>query len=151
MKSKLTLLFLALTTSFALAHGGVEIGPNGGRILEFSKNESMHGEVTVKEGKMHIALLDKDLKPVTVADQTLTITTGSGAKPQKVEVEKTATGFAIPAVKEGSLLVFQFRETEKAKPVTARFTYDTSNCDACDSPEWICKCEMKKKEAAKKK
>jgi hypothetical protein len=37
MKSKLTLLFLALTTSFALAHGGVEIGPNGGRILEFSK------------------------------------------------------------------------------------------------------------------
>lgn len=151
MKSELTLLFLALTTSFALAHGGVEIGPNGGRILEFSKNETLHAEVTVKEGKMNIALLDKEMKPVAVAAQSLTVTTGSGAKPQKVEVEKTANGFSIPAAKEGSLLVFQFRETEKGKPVTARFTYDTSNCDACDSPEWICKCEMKKKEAPKKK
>ena len=32
------------------AHEGVERGPNGGRILEFSKDETMHGEVTVKLG-----------------------------------------------------------------------------------------------------
>ena len=30
------------------------------------------------------------------------------------------------------------------EPVTARFKYDTDNCDACDSPEWICKCEAEK-------
>lgn len=151
MKSKLILLFLALTTSFALAHGGVEIGPNGGRILEFSKNETMHGEVTLKEGKFQIALLDKDMKTVPVAAQTLTVTSGTAAKPEKVAVEKTATGFAIPAVKEGSLLVFQFRETEKAKPITARFTYDTANCEKCSSPEWLCKCEMNKAAAKKEK
>lgn len=151
MKTKLTLLFLALTTSFALAHGGVELGPDGGRLLEFSKNDTIHGEITLKDQKFQIALLDKALKPVAVAAQTLTVTSGTGAKPEKLTVEKTATGFSIPAVKEGSLLVFQFRENEKSKPVTARFTYDTSNCDKCDSPEWICKCEAKKAAAKKAK
>ncbi len=150
MKTKLTLLFLALTTSFALAHGGVELGPNGGRILELSKNESLHGEVTLKDQKFQIALLDKDMKPVSIAAQTLTATTGTGSKPEKLTVEKTAAGFSIPVIKEGGILVVQFRETKKAKPVTARFTYDTSNCDKCDSPEWICKCELNKKAAAKK-
>jgi len=45
MKTKLTLLALISTLTFA--HEGVERGPNGGRILEFSKNETMHGEVLV--------------------------------------------------------------------------------------------------------
>jgi hypothetical protein len=47
MKTKLILL-LSLLTSLAFAHEGVELGPNGGRILEFSKDETMHGEITVK-------------------------------------------------------------------------------------------------------
>ena len=149
MKTKLILLTLISTLTFA--HEGVERGPNGGRIVEFSKNETMHGEVTLKEGKFQIALLDKDMKAVPVAAQTLTVTSGTASKPEKVAVEKTATGFAIPAVKEGSLLVFQFRETEKGKPVTARFTYDTANCEKCDSPEWLCKCEMNKAAAKKEK
>ena len=151
MKSKLTLLALALTTSFALAHGGVELGPNGGRLLEFSKNETVHGEVTLKDGKFLIAVLGKDLKPLTVAAQTLTATTGSGSKPEKLTVEKTDTGFALPVIKEGGILVVQFRENEKAKPVTARLTYDTANCEKCDSVEWLCKCEMNKKAAGKTK
>ena len=147
MKTKLILLTLISTLTFA--HEGVELGPNKGRIVEFSKNETMHGEVTLKDGKFQIALLDKDMKAVAVAAQTLTVTSGTAAKPEKVAVEKTATGFSIPVVKEGSLLVFQFRETEKAKPATARFTYDTANCEKCSSPEWLCKCEMNK--AAEKK
>ena len=53
MKTKLLLLTLISTLTFA--HEGVERGPNGGRILEFSKNETMHGEVTLKEGKFQIA------------------------------------------------------------------------------------------------
>ncbi|MDB6071976.1 MAG: hypothetical protein JWL81_3147 [Verrucomicrobiales bacterium] len=156
MKTKLTLLFLALSAGFALAHGGVELGPNGGRLLEFSKDESMHGEVTAKDGKFAVALLDKDQKPVAVAAQSLTATTGTGAKPEKLAVEKTATGFSLPAVKDGQTIILQFRENEKAKPVTARFKYDTGNCEECSSPEWLCKCsEAKegadKKEAPKKK
>ena len=145
MKTKLTTLILTLSAALAFGHGGVELGPNGGRILEFSKNETMHGEVTVKDGKFHIALLDKDMKPVALADQTLTAITGDRDNPTKLEVTKSDKGFLVPLVKEGDLLIVQFKATDKAKPVTARFAYDTSNCDACNAPEWICKCEANKK------
>ena len=89
MKTKLTTLLLTLITGFALGHGGVALGPNGGRILEFSKNESMHGEVTVKDGKFHIAVLDKDMKPAKMDKQSLTATGGTREKPEKLAVEKT--------------------------------------------------------------
>ena len=147
MKKKLTALLLALTTAVAFGHGDVELGPNGGRLLEFSKNETLHGEVTVKDGKFNIALLDKDMKPVAVAAQTLTATSGNVKKPSKLEVTKTETGFSVPVVKEGEWLILQFKETEKGKAVTARLHYDTGNCDACDAPEWICKCAANKKAA----
>ena len=136
------------------AHEGVERGPNGGRILEFSKDETMHGEVTVKEGKFHIALLDKDMKPVAVAAQTLTASTGDRAKPVKLEVAKAATGFSMPVVSEGAWLILQFRSGPEGKPITARMEYNTATCDGCKEPEWLCKCEPEKekeKPAAKAK
>ncbi len=150
MKKKLTALLLALTTAYAFGHGDVEIGPNGGRVLEFSKNETMHGEVTVKDGKFNIALLDKDMKPVTVAAQTLTATGGTAKKPAKLEVTKTEAGFTVPLVKDGEWLILQYKETAKGKAITARLNYDTGNCDACSSPEWICKCATNKAAAAEK-
>jgi len=154
MKSKLLALLalLALTTSLTFGHGGVEIGPNGGRILELSKNATVHAEVTLKDGKFHVALLDKEMKPLAVKDQSLTATGGTRQKPEKLAVEKSAEGFVIPAVQPGQWLIVQFKENEKAKAVTARMEYNTETCDACDSPEWLCKCEMnkKKKEEADK-
>jgi len=139
---------LLLSTAAAFGHGDVEIGPNGGRILELSKNESMHAEITVKDGKFHVALLDKDMKPVAVKDQSLTATGGTRQKPEKLTVEKTAEGFLMPVVPAGQWLILQFKENDKAKAVTARMEYDTSNCDACDAPEWRCECEMNKKKKA---
>jgi len=150
MKTKLIALTLALvlTTSLAFGHGGVELGPNGGRILEFSKNESLHGEVTVKDGKFHIALLDKDMKPVAVGEQSLSATGGTRQKPEKLVVVKSPEGFVIPEIKAGQWLIVQFKENDKAKAVTARMEYDTSNCDACDSAEWVCRCSQNKEKAA---
>ena len=90
MKVLLTAFLCHFAMAFAaLGHGGVWIGPNGGRILEFSKNESMHGEVTVKDGKFHIAVLDKDMKPEKMGKQSLTATGGTREKPEKLAVEKT--------------------------------------------------------------
>src|SRR5436190_9330470 len=102
MKTTLASLLttFALAAS-ALAHGDVELGPNGGRILEFSKNESMHGEVSMKEGKFHIAVLDKDMKPVALAEQTLTASGGPSGKAAKLEVTKEGDHFVVPAVKKG--------------------------------------------------
>lgn len=141
MKTRLAALLLALTTALSFGHGGVELGPNKGRILEFSTNESMHGEVTVKDGKFHIAVLDKDMKPVAVAEQTLTATGGTRTKPVKLEVTKAADGFTLPLVKDGEWLIVQYKETAKSKAITARLHYDTSNCDGCQKAEWLCECK----------
>ena len=108
--------------------------------MEFSKNETMHGEVTVKDGKFHVALLDKEMKPVALADQTLSITSGDRNNPEKLAVEKQGSHFVAPTVKDGQWVIFQFRETASAKPITARFQYDTSTCDECKKAEWLCAC-----------
>lgn len=141
MKTRLiALLTLVATLSLSPAHEGVELGPNGGRILEFSKNETLHGEVLVKGDQFHIALLDKDMKPVALADQTLTATTGKRTSPVKLDVAKDAKGFLVPLVKQGDWLILQFKADPDAKPVTARLEYNTDNCDGCDKPEWLCQC-----------
>lgn len=145
MKTKLILLTLISTLTFA--HEGVELGPNGGRILEFSKNETMHGEVTVKGDKFHIAVLDKDMKAVVMDQQTLSATTGDRSAPQKLTVEKDAKGFLVPSVKAGEWLILQFKNAPGEKAITARFEYNTSICEECKNPEWLCKC---KPEAEKK-
>jgi hypothetical protein len=136
---------LVLASASAFGHGGIELGPNGGRILEFSKNETMHGEVTVKDGKFHVALLDKNMKPVALEAQELTATSGNREKPEKLSVEKKDGKFVVPTVKEGEWIIFQFKENAKAKAVTARLEYDTAVCSKCKAPEWVCECEKNKK------
>ena len=147
-KQLLTLLSSIALTAAAFAHGEVEVGPNGGRILEFSKNETMHGEVTVKDGKFHVALLDKDMKPVALGEQTLTASGGPTNKAEKLAVEKAGGKFVVPAVKSGEWLILQYKDSANAKAITARMQYDTAICSACKEPEWLCKCDAN---AAKKK
>lgn len=139
MKTKLILFSLIASLSFA--HEGVELGPNKGRILEFSKDETMHGEVIVKGDQFHIALLDKDMKAVAMAEQTLTAITGDRDKPVKLVVEKDAKGFVVPVVKAGEWLILQYKDTPKAKAVTARLEYNTANCEGCNKAEWLCECK----------
>ncbi len=140
MKTKLILLVSFITT-LAFAHEGVELGPNGGRILEFSKNETMHGEVTVKGDKFHVAVLDKDMKPVVMDQQTLTAVTGDRSAPKKLTVEKDAKGFLIPIVKSGEWLILQYKNSANEKAITARFEYNTAACGECKNPEWLCICK----------
>ncbi len=144
MKTRLTTLLLTLTAGFAFGHGAVELGPNKGRILEFSANESMNGEVIEKDGKLHIAVLDKDMKPVKVEAQSITATGGTREKPVKLEVTKSENGFIIMAPKSGEWLILQYRESSSAKPITARMNYDQKACGTCKSPEWLCACASKK-------
>ena len=140
---------LAITTA-AFAHGDIEIGPNGGRILEFSKNQTVHGEVILKGGKFQIAVLDKDMKPVALAEQTLTASGGPTGKAEKLAVEKTGDRFVLPLLKSGDWLIVQFKENAKAKAVTARLQYDTNPCPKCKGPEWLCACAAEEAKKAKK-
>ncbi|HEX7859352.1 MAG TPA: hypothetical protein VF773_03435 [Verrucomicrobiae bacterium] len=139
----ITLAMLSLTT---FAHSDKELGPNGGRILEFSTDQSMHGEVTLTNGTFFVALLDKDMKSVPITDQSLTVTGGSRTSPEKPAVEKRGNLFAFPALKGDSyLLVFQFKPNQTAKPITARFEYDSAICGTCKKGEWLCDCHLKSK------
>jgi hypothetical protein len=144
MKKTLTTLFLALSAGLAFGHEGIELGPNKGRILELGADESMHGEVTEKDGKLHIAVLDKDLKPVTVEAQSLAATAGTREKPVKLEVAKDAAGFTLPVPGEDEWLILQFKGDAAAKPFTARLHYNTKTCEPCGQPEWRCACGEKK-------
>ena len=140
----LTLLGSLAITASVLAHGDIELGPNGGRILEFSKNETMHGEVTMQDGKFRIAVLDKDMKPVKLAAQTLTASGGPTGKAAKLEVAKEGEQFVIPAVKSGEWLIVQYKDDAKAKAITARMQYDLTICSECKVAEWVCKCSANK-------
>lgn len=144
MKTKLIITLIALTTGFAFGHGGIELGPNKGRILEFSTNETMHGEVTEKEGKLFIAVLDKDMKPVVIAAQEITATAGTRDKPVKVDITKDAAAFSFAAPKTSEWIIIQYKETADSKPITARLHYDTKVCPPCGNPEWRCACAAKK-------
>ncbi|MFN0066484.1 MAG: hypothetical protein ACKVYV_02510 [Limisphaerales bacterium] len=141
----ITVLLLGVTR--AHAHGGVELGPNGGRLLEFSENETLHGEVTLTNSFFHVALLDKDMKPVELKEQSLTVTGGDRQKPEKPEVRKVGNHFVFPALKgDDYLLVLQFKDKPSARPVTARFEYDAATCSGCKQAEWLCKCADEKAE-----
>lgn len=140
MKTQLTTLLVALTAGIAFGHEGIELGPNKGRIVEFSDNETMHGEVTVKDGKLHVAVLDKDMKTVKVETQALAATAGTREKPAKLEVVKDAAGFTLPVPGEDEWLILQFKGDATAKPFTARLHYNTKKCDPCGQPEWRCAC-----------
>ncbi len=144
MKTKL-IAILSLLTVALYAHEGVELGPNGGRILEFSKDETMHGEVTLKDGKFHIALLDKDMKPVTIEKQGLTATSGDRSNPQKLEVATKDNQFVVPAMKGDDYhLILQFKPAADAKAITARLHFNAAICGGCKAQEWLCKCKEEK-------
>ena len=149
----LSLLGTAALALSALAHGDVELGPNGGRIVEFSKNETLQGEVTLVNGVFHVALFDKDMKPVELKEQSLVVTGGDRSNPEKPKVEKQGNHFVFPALKGNEYpLAFQFKESPSAKTVTARMTYDATTCSVCKKPEWVCGCAAEEaKKAVDKK
>lgn len=149
MKTQSILAALALafvSAGTALAHGDVELGPNGGRLVEFGEKNPLHAEVTLKDGNLVIGLYDEDAKKeVPIAEQEITVTErGSG---KKLTVEKKDGKWTLPKpAGKDFWLVFQLRDKAGAKAKTGRFHYDETNCPECSSPEWICKCaELKKK------
>lgn len=142
-----TILTCALANS--LAHQEITIGPNGGLMLDLSKDHSVQGEVTQKGNQFQIALFDKEMKPFAAGQQMLTATSGDRNKPEKLTVDKKDGKFIVPAQKgDDYWYIFQFRPTAEAKPVTARLHYQAAVCPECKKAEWLCDC-VKKKDAKK--
>lgn len=145
---KMTIIFAAVLlcsplTSFG--HAEKQLGPNGGRVVDFSKDGSVHGEVVEKDGQFQVQLLDRDMKPLTADQQKLTALVGDRTKPEKITVEKRDGMFVFPAQKRDDYwMILQYQTSAEAKPVTARFHYQSKPCPECKKPEWLCDCHLKK-------
>ncbi len=137
-------LGLALTLLLpvaAHAHGKVEIGPNQGRLLEFSADDSLRGELVLKDGVFSVGLLDKELKPLSLDGRKLDVIGGERAKPETLKVETAGDKYTFPAPKtDGGYLILRFTPAPGAKVLTERFKYDTSVCSGCKRAEWLCTC-----------
>ena len=150
MKSTLLTLFaaVALAASSALAHQDIEIGPKGGRIFKLESETTPRLEVAAKDSQFVIYVLDAANKPLPLADRALTITAGERSKPEKLAVAKTGEAFTAPIPKgEEFPIVFQIREKEGLKPLTARMNYNAKPCPECRKPEWMCACGSEEKKA----
>jgi hypothetical protein len=138
---------LLLTAIQSFAQSERDFGPDGGRMVDFSANRTVQGEVTLTNGTFHVALLDKNMKRIPLEEQTLTVIGGDRNNPERPNVQKRGDYFAFPALKGDSyLLVFQFKENPSAKPVTARLEYDSAICSGCKKGEWLCDCHVKASE-----
>ena len=139
MLPKLFVLLTSLGIAIsAYGHGDVEIGPKGGRILALDEDGTSLAEISVKNGKFRVEVLDKDMRPVPLTEQVLTVTVGDRAKPEKLPVEKVeGKYFESPTVKPGQWVIFQFRQQPKAKPFTARLEYDTRLSSDGKTPFWL--------------
>lgn len=141
--ASLTFAFLSATT--ALAHGDVELGPNGGRLVEFGEKNPLHVEVVLKDGNFLVGLYDEAAKKeVPIAEQEFTVTEKSTGKKVAVEKKDGKWVLAKPAGKD-FWLIFQLRDKAGAKAKTGRLHYDETICPECSVQEWLCKCaELKR-------
>ena len=141
MKTLIITLFSSLIlTLSALAHGNVELGPKGGRLVEFGDHSGVHAEVVLKDGQFIISLYDeKAKKEVPITDQEIVITHRESKEKLKPELKD---GQWVVAKPEGNdfWLIIQFKENAQAKAKNGRLHFDASICSACKEQEWLCKC-----------
>jgi hypothetical protein len=127
MKTHIALAILAITTTAALAHEAVTIGPAGGRVIYVDSTTTPNVELLVNaEGKAEISLLDKDRKPITLDQQTLSVTAGPRSGAKKLIAEKQGAKFVTDKVPDGApyTIVMQLKESADAKPIVLRLNYD---------------------------
>lgn len=141
LTSFLATLALAATV---FAHGEVELGPNGGRIVEFGQ-KGPAAEVVLQGETFTIGLYDEGTKKMVPATgQVLTISHKESGKALEPVLKDGKWTVAKPAGKD-FWLILTLKDDAKGKGRTGRLHYDEAICGECKSPEWICKCTENKK------
>jgi hypothetical protein len=145
MKIKLiAIATLALGLLGANAHERITVGPGDGRLAFLDSTTTPSAEFNVKEGKIHLTLLDKDLKPIALSEQTVAITAGERASAKKLAVSKEGNDFVAPLPEgEDYWCIFQLKEKKDAKALTFRVHYRSEVCAECKKAEWRCICGNK--------
>lgn len=150
MKSILTVLALAgalcAASTVVYAEAGHDHervgGPKGGRLLE---NTNPSAEFYVeKDNTVTVTFYDDALKPVAVAEQSVTVIAETEGNKTTLEFEKKGDVLVskgpLPAGHALNLVV-QFRQTVDATPSNFRFVLEDHICGVCKRAEYACICE----------
>ena len=149
-KHIIALLSSISLTVAAFGHGGVEIGPNGGRLVEFGEKAPLTAEISLKDDKFVIGLYDETAKKeVPVTAQILTVTHKEKNAKLAPELKDGKWTVAKPAG-DDFWLILQLKPDAKGKAQNGRLHYEAAICGECKSPEWLCKCPAEKGAKEKK-
>ena len=125
----------------AAADKKVEGGPKGGRILD---KTSPKAEFFVeKDRAVTIAFYDANLKPVPVADQSVTVIADAKSGKATLQFEKkgdTLVSKTKLPEGDGYNVVVQFKAKPDAKVQNLRFKLDMHTCGECKRAEYACTC-----------
>ena len=115
-------------------------GPKGGRLLETEPHAEFFVE---KDRSVTVTFYTDDLKPVSVAEQVVTVQADANDGKAKLEFEKKGDSLVsktkLPEG-DGYNVVVQFKQTADAKPQNFRFALDLKTCDECKRAEYACIC-----------
>jgi hypothetical protein len=152
---KLPRLLLALTAGClvtaslvapAYAHGsGAHVkkkaGPNGGRVIT---KVTPNAEVLIlPDRKVKLTFLDEAGKPLPVAQQTATVTSGDRMNPVKLTfVAKDGALVSEQSLPAGDNVpvVLQLKTAPDGPVVTEKFGANLSTCPECKLSEYACTC-----------
>ena len=150
MKKVLTLFTVASVLCVAPALVNAESGhdhehaggPKGGRLLDGTEPRAEF--FVEKDNTVTITFYDDALKPVAVAEQTVTVIADAEGNKSTLEFEKKGdvlvSKIALPEA-EGLNLVIQIKQNAEAKPMNFRFTLEKGMCGMCKRAEYACICE----------
>jgi len=125
----------------AVAADETEAGPKGGRILE--KTNPKAEFLVEKDRTVSINFYDATGKPVSPANQSVTVIADGKEGKQKIEFEKKGNALVGKTkLPEGDAnnVVVQLKQTADAKPQNYRFKADLSNCGGCKRAEYAFAC-----------
>ena len=119
-------------------------GPNGGKIIT-SVTPNAEFLVT-KDRKVRITFLDKNNKPIPVADQKVSIICGDRKAPTKLTLKKEAGGsfmLSDTQLPKGNNIptIVTFKITSAGEKIRSKFNLNLSECPNCDHKEYACTCE----------
>ena len=135
-----TLAVLALGSVLVQAEKVIP-GPKGGRLLE---NEPPRAEFFVERDRtVTITFYDKDLKPVPVANQSVTLIAEPKSGKATIDCEKKGDALVskspLPAGDPYNVVV-QLKMAADAKPKNFRLALNLETCGECKRAEYACIC-----------
>ena len=144
MKTRVALIALSLIASLLTAIAAekkVEVGPNGGRLLEMASPKAEF--LVEKDHSVKISFFDAALKPVAVTGQHVTVIAHAKSGKAKLEFEKKGD-VLVSKTKlpegDGYPVVVLFKQDAEAKPQNFRFGLELHNCGGCKRAEYACTC-----------